>query len=334
MSTLNHTERLQACIAGEQPDRVPVALWRHFPMDDQTPEGQAEATAAFQRQFDFDLIKVSPNSSFCLKDWGAMDEWNGNMEGTRDYGTPVVTQPGDWSKLRPLDPRKGSLGEQLECLRILAREFSPHTPMLQTIFSPLAQAKNLVGKDQLQIYMRQYPDALHAGLEQIAQTAIHFIEEAAKTGIAGVFYAVQHASYRLLSTEEFLTFGKSYDLKVLKAAQSLWLNMAHIHGEDIMFDRIADYPVQILNWHDRHTPPSLSQARQAFPGVLCGGLRRWETMALGTADQVRQEAQEAMAATGGKKFILGTGCVLPIVAPYGNIMAARHIVDEKPTSLK
>ncbi len=334
MSTLNHTERLQACIAGEQPDRVPVALWRHFPMDDQTPEGQAEATAAFQRQFDFDLIKVSPNSSFCLKDWGAMDEWNGNMEGTRDYGTPVVTQPGDWSKLRPLGPRKGSLGEQLECLRILAREFSPHTPMLQTIFSPLAQAKNLVGKDQLQIYMRQYPDALHAGLEQIAQTAIRFIEEAAKTGIAGVFYAVQHASYRLLSTEEFLTFGKSYDLKVLEAAQSLWLNMAHIHGEDIMFDRIADYPVQILNWHDRHTPPSLSQARQTFPGVLCGGLRRWETMALGTASQVRQEAQEAMAATGGKKFILGTGCVLPIVAPYGNIMAARHIVDEKPTSLK
>lgn len=332
MSKLNHTERLQACIAGEPPDRVPVALWRHFPMDDQTPEGQAEATAAFQRQFDFDLIKVSPNSSFCLKDWGAVDEWNGNMEGTRDYGTPVVTQPGDWSKLRPLDPRKGSLGEQLECLRILAREFAPHTPMLQTIFSPLAQAKNLVGKDQLQIYMRQHPDALHAGLEQIAQTAIRFIEEAAKTGIAGVFYAVQHASYRLLSTEEFLTFGKSYDLKVLEAAQSLWLNMAHIHGEDIMFDRIVDYPVQILNWHDRHTPPSLSQARQTFPGVLCGGLRRWETMALGTADQVRQEAQEAMAATGGKKFILGTGCVLPIVAPYGNIMAARHVVDENPTS--
>lgn len=327
-STISHTERMQACLSGEQPDRTPVALWRHFPIDDQTSEGQAEATAAFQRQFDFDLIKVSPNSSFCLKDWGAVDKWTGNMEGTLDYGPAVINQPGDWSKLHPLDPRQGFLGRQLECLRILAAEFSPHTPILQTIFSPLAQAKNLTGKDQLLIHLRRYPEALHLGLERITESSIRFIEETAKIGIAGIFYAIQHASYGLLSREEFLTFGKAYDQKVLEAAQSLWLNMAHIHGEDIMFDLVADYPVQILNWHDRHTPPDLTQARQMFSGVLCGGLRRWETMVLGASEQIRQEAHEAIVATGGRKFILGTGCVLPIVAPYGNIVAARRSVED------
>ena len=56
-----HRERMERCIAGEQPDRVPVAFWRHFPVDDQTAEGQAAAHLWFQRSFDFDLVKVTPD---------------------------------------------------------------------------------------------------------------------------------------------------------------------------------------------------------------------------------------------------------------------------------
>jgi uroporphyrinogen decarboxylase len=38
-----HKERLQACINGQTTDRPPIALWRHFPVDDQTPETLAAA---------------------------------------------------------------------------------------------------------------------------------------------------------------------------------------------------------------------------------------------------------------------------------------------------
>ncbi len=34
---MNKRERLEAAIAGQSVDRVPVALWRHFPGDDQDP---------------------------------------------------------------------------------------------------------------------------------------------------------------------------------------------------------------------------------------------------------------------------------------------------------
>ncbi|MEA4909863.1 MAG: hypothetical protein VB089_19730, partial [Anaerolineaceae bacterium] len=64
-----------------------------------------------------------------------------------------------------------------------------------------------------------------------------------------------------------------------------------------------------------------------FHGAVCGGLRRWETMVLGTPAQIRAEAEDAILSTNGTRFILGTGCVLPIVAPRGNILAARHSVD-------
>ncbi|HBY07699.1 MAG TPA: uroporphyrinogen decarboxylase, partial [Chloroflexi bacterium] len=77
MSTPTHRQRLETCLSGQIPDRTPVALWRHFPVDDQTPAGLAAATLNFQHNFDFDLVKVTPSSSFCLRDWGIGDEWRG-----------------------------------------------------------------------------------------------------------------------------------------------------------------------------------------------------------------------------------------------------------------
>lgn len=319
---LSHRDRLENCLADGSLDRPPVALWRHFPVDDQTPDGLASATVHFQRAYDFDFVKVTPSSSFSVRDWGAADEWRGAVEGTRDYTRQAIQEPEDWEKLRVLDPRQGALGNQLECLRLTTAELDPDTPVIQTVFSPLSQAKNLVGREKLLVHLRRYPEALHAGLKTIAQSTGRFIEAAHEMGIAGVFYAVQHAQYGLLSEGEYETFGRGYDLGVLEPAAPLWLNILHIHGEQIMFELLADYPVAVINWHDRETPPSLAAGKERFPGVVCGGLKRWETMVLGTPEQVSAEARQAIDATGGQRFILGTGCVLPIIAPRGNILAA------------
>lgn len=148
-------------------------------------------------------------------------------------------------------------------------------------------------------------------------------EAACETGIDGVFYAVQHAQYGLLSEEEYATFGRPYDLRVLEAASELWLNVLHLHGTDVMFDLLADYPVQVINWHDRETWPTLAEAQNRFGGVVCGGLQRWDVVTRGTPDQVREQAADAIAQTGGRRFILGTGCVTPIVATASNIRAVR-----------
>lgn len=328
-AVVSHRSRLETCLAGQRPDRTPVALWRHFPVDDQTPDGLAAATAAFQHTWDFDLIKVTPTSSFCIKDWGVEDQWTGNPEGTRDYTRRAVHAPDDWTRLTLLNHTRGHLGQQLECLRLLIQSFSPDTPVIQTIFSPMSQAKNLVGPQALLVDMRRNPDALHAGLERITESTLRFLDEAVKTGIDGIFYAVQHGQYDLLSEDEFNAFCRPYDLRILEAARGLWLNLLHLHGETVMFDQILDYPSAVLNWHDRQSPPSLGEALKKVPGVVCGGLRQWETMVLGTPDQVRAEARYAIQATGGTRFILGTGCVLPTTAPFGNIQAARQVVEER-----
>jgi uroporphyrinogen decarboxylase len=319
-----HRERMETCLAGKKMAAPPVALWRHFPVDDQAPDRLARAISNYQDTFDFDLIKVTPASSFCLRDWGIQDTWNGNPEGTRDYTYPVIHKPGDWSKLGLLDPREGYLGDQLEVLRLLAKDYRPGTPILQTIFDPMSQAKNLAGGTALITMLREAPEALHAGLRIITYRTIRFLLECKKIGIDGIFLAVQHAQSSLLTEPEFETFCKPYDLEILQAASDLWLNMVHIHGEGIYFDHVATYPAQVLNWHDRHTSPSLQKARDIFNGTICGGLRRIESLVLGTPDLIQAEALEAFELSGGNKFVLGTGCVVPITAPFGNILAARN----------
>jgi uroporphyrinogen decarboxylase len=321
--------RLETCLGGGTPDRVPVALWRHFPVDDQTPETLAAATLDFQERFDFDFVKVTPSSSFCLRDWGAADIWQGSTEGTRTYTHRVIQSPDDWYQLPVLDPYRGALADQLTCLNLLVEQLKPQqVPVLQTIFSPLSQAKNLVGGEMLLVHLRRYPDAVRAGLRVITESTLRFLDAALSTGVDGVFYAIQHASDKLLSLREYQEFARSDDLQVLSALHHTWLNMLHLHGEQIQFDQFCEYPIQVINWHDRDTAPSLAQALGKFSGAVCGGLQREHTMVLGNPVRVTAEAHDAIQATRAHRFILGTGCVLPITAPRANILAARQSVGQ------
>ena len=328
LKIMNHHDRIEACIANEAVDRPAVAMWRHFPVDDQSPTNLAEATIDFQRAYDFDLVKVTPASSFCIKDWGAKDEWHGASEGTREYTHRVVQHPADWEQLTILDPTKGYLADQLECLRMINGELGQEVPVIQTVFNPLSQAKNLVGAENLSIHLRRYPQELKTGLRIIAESIQRFIEAVRQTGAAGIFYAVQHAQYSLFSEKEYEEFGRSFDMQALEPAQEFKFNMLHLHGVQVMFDRFMDYPVAMINWHDREAPPSLAEAKKKFSGAVCGGLRRQETMVLGTPERIKSEAEDAFQQSGGRGLILGTGCVMPTIVPRGNIIAARKSVEK------
>jgi uroporphyrinogen decarboxylase len=325
MST--HRNRLETTLAGGQPDRPPVALWRHFPVDDQDPERLAAAHIHFQQTYDFDLLKVTPESTYMAKGWGGQDQWTGNPEGTRDYTVRAVVQPEDWPALRKLDPRSGLLGDQLQALRAITAALGSDTPVIMTIFSPLGQARKLAGEETMLAHFRQHPEALAAGLRTITETTLDFIAEIRQTGVAGIFYALQFAQYAKFSAAEFDSVCMPYHRRILEAAGDLWLNVLHLHGRNVMFDRVVSLPVQVINWHDLETPPDLQNGQAGFNGVVCGGLRQWDTMVLGSSKQVQTEAQQAIASTGGRRFILGTGCVVPITAPHGNLRAARRSVE-------
>jgi uroporphyrinogen decarboxylase len=254
--------------------------------------------------------------------------------------------PQDWESLPPLDPSAPHLAGQLACLRDIRARLGPNVPILQTIFSPLAQAKNLSGGETLLVHLRKYPEAVLKGLETIALSTQRFVEAALGAGIDGVFYAIQHAQAGLLTLDEYKTFGLPFDHKTVEPAKDLWCNLLHLHGSDIYFEIVSEFSFQIVNWHDRETPPSLAEALNSSNHskesevsnsskgfAVCGGLGR-DTLVYGQQPEIRKEARNAIAQAKGRRLILSTGCVVPIIASHGNILAARQSYDPPQTLAK
>ena len=104
--------------------------------------------------------------------------------------------------------------------------------------------------------------------------------------------------------------------------------MLHAHGDDIMFDLLADYPVEMINWHDRLTEPTLRDAASRFPGLLVGGLNEHGALAKGDLHAIEAEVRDAIAQTGGRRLMIGPGCVVPVAATDAAIGAALRAARE------
>ncbi|WP_420645197.1 uroporphyrinogen decarboxylase family protein [Candidatus Leptofilum sp.] len=327
MSNWSKRKRLEATVSGETPDRIPVALWRHWPGDDQDAHALAAAHLKWQQDYDWDVLKVGPASSYSVVDWGVEDEWLGHIEGTRHYTNRPIQKAEDWATLQPLDPTKGMLATQLEALRLVKTAVGDSVPVLATIFAPLSQAKHLADNEPMLTHLRHEPELFRNGLETIFESTLRFIESAKKIGIDGIFYAVQHARYPLMSREEYEIWGRPFDHKILNAVQDLWLNMVHLHSTDVMFDLVAAYPVPLLNWHDRETGISLAEGLTQFKGAASGGVDHW-TLHQEPPENTLAEAKDAIEQVNGRRLLLGTGCVAMVTTPLRNIRALRESVNQ------
>ncbi len=318
---MTHRERIESAIAGNRPDRVPAALWRHFPEQDQKAERLAEAHIAFYRAYDPDLLKVTPASGYYGDDWGLRAGYKPNREGVRSIGDRPIKKPADWGKLRRLDTSGGVYGRETHAIRLVADAVGRDVHVLETVFSPLSIARTLAGEQATVRYLREDPEALHEGLEIITDVQVAFVRNVLAAGADGVFFSTQMATTDLLTREEYEEFGRPYDLRMLDEAGAGQI-LLHIHGVNVMFDLFDDYPVQIVNWHARETAPTIADARRRVSASLACGIDAWNTLAKRTPDDVAAEVRDAIAQTGGRGHIVTTGCVMPVDTPEANIRAA------------
>jgi uroporphyrinogen decarboxylase len=323
---MNHWDRLQAAIRGEATDRAPVSLWRHWPEIDQDPNTLARAMVEWQRAYDFDLVKYMPTGTYSIEDWGARTLYEPVRIGTRTVTRFGVTDVEQWPRLERLEATTGYMAWQNESLRMAAQALGGTVPILQTVFSPLTTARKLAG-DVVFEHMRARPELLEAGLAIIAQTTAAFAQEAMRAGAAGLFFATQCSTTDVMTEVEYRRFGQPFDLQVLDAVKdSARFSLMHVHGENIMFDLMAAYPVNMMNWHDRRTSPNLREAMGRFSGLLVGGVDEWGTLAQGPEDAMAAEVAQALEQTSGKRLMIAPGCVCPIDTPEAHLRAAVKAV--------
>jgi uroporphyrinogen decarboxylase len=324
---MTHRELIEAAVRGERPERVPVAVWRHFPGEDQRADRLAQAHIAHFRTYDVDLLKVTPASGYYGDDWGLRAGYKPNREGVRNYTDRPIKKPTDWERLRRLDVSQGLYGRETHAIRLIAEAVGSEVHVLETVFSPLSIARTLAGEQAVVRYLREDPEELHAGLQTIADVTREFVRAVMASGADGVFFSTQMATTDLLTREEYEEFGRPYDLQVLEAA-STGLTFLHIHGVHVMFDLFTDYPVHILNWHARETPPRIAEARSLVSMCLACGIDAWNTLAKKPPAEVAAEVRDAISQTGGRGHIVTTGCVMPVDTPEASIHAAIDAARE------
>jgi len=329
---MKKVERIKAALTGEQVDRPPVALWRHWPIDDQDAGLLAERTLDFQKRYDWDFIKIPPSSSYCISDYGAKHEYkalpSGNwLLGERTYKERVIKKIEDWDAIEPIDITKGTYGRILQSLKIVIEKRNPDIPVIQTVFNPMAMVRFLAGDDVYLSHLRRAPERLERALKALTETCTNFVSASIDVGADGIFLSTSSASYEVMSIEEHNKFCRPYDLEILKTSTKGWFNMLHIHGQQPMFSELTDYPVQVINWHDRSAGPGLKEAFELFDGALAGGVEQYHTLHFGTPEEVEAQVHDAVTQTDGRRLIVAAGCTYPITVPECNIVAVRKAID-------
>jgi uroporphyrinogen decarboxylase len=326
MGEMTKRERLRAVLAGRPVDRLPVAFWRHWPIDDQEPESLARVTLEYQRRFDWDFLKVTPSHTYCVDDYGAKHAYRGRLVGDRDHAERVIKRIEDWDRIQPLDVRTGALARQLHCLRMVIEKRDPDTPVIQTLFDPITMARFLAD-DAYVVHFRREPERVARALQALTETCAALARAAIAEGADGVFLSTMGASYEVMAPEEYRRLGRPGDLAVLDAARGGWLNILHLHGQHPMVAEVADYPIHGLSWHDRAAGPSLAEVAKIFPGVLVAGIEQFNVLHFEPPAAVAAQVADAVAQTGGRRLIVAAGCTYPLTAPECNLVAARRAVE-------
>jgi uroporphyrinogen decarboxylase len=320
---MTRRERIAAAINREPVDRVPYAVWRHFPSVDRSPAGLAQATLRFHDHYGSDVLKITPRGGYCVEAWGCVESDQVLPNGNRACASCAVKTGDDWKRIRPLDPAAAEgWVEQLETIvRMGFDRRIGDAPVVATVFSPLSIARKLSG-DRLATDLRERPEVVTAAVDAIGETVLRFNELALAEGIAGIFYSIQVASASLLDEVTYARFGEPWDRRVLAALQPRSsLTIVHCHGDRLMFDRVARLPGHVWNWDDRLAGPSLATGAGLVGGAVCGGLDQLRTLRDGTPASVAAEVEDAVAQTKGRGLIIGAGCVLMANTPDANVAA-------------
>ena len=290
---MNKQERVRAALQGEKIDRLPFSLWYHFGNQHELGEEIAKTHLSFYERYDLDFLKVMSDYPYPFPE-----------------GKDRISNIEDWKRLSaaPIDYKW--FQEQLKALELIAKRLEGKAFFVETIFNPIGVARR-TAKDVMFTFMREHPDEFKAGLEAITESFLHYGKAALRAGAAGIFFSVNGATDDFMTQEEFMEFVKPYDLKLLKAFREKgFMNIAHIHGQNLRMKDVLDYPVHAFNWSHLHSAPSLSEARKLTDACLIGGIDEMKTSYF-HADELEAQIKKAAEEAGTEKFMVGPGCAIP-----------------------
>jgi uroporphyrinogen decarboxylase len=330
MDKLSHHERLLTILAGDRPDRYAASFWRHFYHMENNADGTAEAMLSFQREFDWDFMKINPRADYHIEDWGFEQIWSkGEFEKHKKTRYPIARLE-DWQKIKPLPPTAPVLAEHLKVVSLIRKRSDKELPILMTVFSPLAIAGRMVEKNEmLAEHLRTEPDIVESALKAITETFVRYVAELRNAGADGIFFATtQWASREFVSWDKYQRFGLPYDLKVIRAADVDAINVLHVcHSSNLLKEMAAQpYPAALINWNSFDpTNLPLDRAYAEIPDKrFVGGVDHDGWLLRSTPDEIGYLIDQIKANNSPDRLIIGPGCSIAPEVSKENLHAVRN----------
>lgn len=325
---MNKKERVDAALHGDPVDRVPASMWGHDYEREWSAQTLTEAMVENFTRYDWDYMKVNPRASYHVEGWKVKVRPSGEKFKPPIIEDTPIKNSSDWKRIRPLEPDRGALLEQLKALQLINHSVGYDAYFVQTIFCPLGVAKYLAGDNAAPVLqtIREDRSAMHSALRVITETFTNFAIACFEQGASGIFYATNGwASKGMLTPDQYREFGEQYDMEFLDAIKSRSkCTILHNCGTHIYFDQLASYPIQAINW-DAHAEgnPDLREGKIRSGKAVMGGISEKSILKGGSIDQVKEEVAKAIELTNGRHFLLAPGCAVPPETPAKNVGAIR-----------
>ena len=314
--------RVRAVLAGRPTDRPAFALWRHFPGADRDADRLAAAELAFLAEYGYDLVKLNPPGMYFVEDRGVRWRYYGDHRTAPEVLAVPVHRPGDWAVLPPLEADRGALAVRRAAIAKVAAAVGETHPVLETVFTPLTVAAKLAG-DRIVSLAEEGPDALEAALARFVEEIAAYVRLALAAGARGLFLANQMLQRAAFPPRLYARFGAPFDAALVERIRpQVEILALHVHGEDVDFDAAARLPADLLSWHCRSTPPSLTAARERTTRPFLAGLSR-ETLLRGSPADAAAQVRATLAEAGGRGVIVAPDCTVSPMAPPANLAAVR-----------
>ena len=308
--TMTKIERVRAALSGAEVDRPPFSVWYHFGLQHAAAERTAQTHVEFFEAYDLDWLKIMNDYSYPMP-----------------RGIETVTDPRDLKRVIAFDVRQGSLGEQLETVRLIGQALRGKALVVDTVFNAWNTLKRNVLKEAMGSFMQEHPTELEAALTVVNDNLVRYAITSLHGGASGIFYSVP-ATPDSLTAEQYERFMRPFDLAFLEAIRPFGeFHVLHAHGKELYLDRLQEYPVHAISWADRESGPPLALMRRVTTKALMGGLAH-ENFAYTSAAKLREQVRAAVAEAGTRKLFIAPGCAIPSYSFPELIRAARAEVGK------
>ena len=324
MAEMTSLERVQAVLAGQMPDRVPV-IPQGFMFSAKTagydigainrnPAKMAESHRISQEKYGYDGCVVDVDDATLAEACGAKVIFREQDVASVDEHHPVLEDLLEIDDLKMPDPLKdGRICEWLETVERLKAAIGDHVFIMgRADQGPFSLLCLLRGTQEFMVdLLTEDEEVIRHALEWTTEAHTRFALAQLKAGAHATSMGDAYASPNLVSPDMYRDFAFPYEQKVVENLRHTGMPYSvHICGDtNRIVPLMGQTGARILevDWK-----VDMGAARKAVPEdvVLMGNLNPSDPLCLGTPDQVRQQAKDIIEATRGKGLILSSGCAM------------------------